>query len=119
MAQVSIRSIQHAEIRQPRHVDPIEGFGATLPDLLDRLAALAEDADRVHEFDGAEAGGEDDEVEVVGLVGGLDAGGGDGGDGASAEIYSRAGVSLGVGDRRGRGRDTIREVEYGEEICTT
>ena len=54
---------------------------------------MAEDADGVHEFDGAEAGGEDDELEVVGLGGSLDAGWGDRGDGGGAEGDCGWGIS--------------------------
>ena len=105
MSQIGIRSIQHAEVRQPRHIDTIERLRAALPDLFDRFAALAEDADRIHELDGAEAGFEDDEVEVVGLVGGFDAGRGDGGDGVGAHGDCEWAISWDSGEgMRGEGR---------------
>ena len=108
MAQVRVRPVQHAEVRQPRHRDAVQRAGAVLPSVGEGVAVGAGDADRVQEVDGAEARGEDDGV-VVFVCGeaGFEGGGvGEGVlcyvDSARRDVRDGTGFEADVGEVEGR-----------------
>ena len=63
MSQVAVGTVQHAEIGHVLDADSIQGLSAIIPHVGERATVPALHLDWMHEVDGLEAGGADEEVE--------------------------------------------------------